>query len=173
MITLLGSTIKENHLSFKCVKRDVEARELLSRVGDEPLLSEHVEASMEEFVLSKIYNCDEETCASARAAKWRSQRKKSTMFIPPDKDSLHHHFLRVNYITYCQKNFKLKDHPCPLGNGWALINGKCRPVRYTSPPLCLRANPNLVNVIETEDADSESDETVYDESSESDLSDQD
>ena len=53
------------------------------------------------------------------------KRKKNSLSFPPDKDSLHHHLMRVNYITYCQKNYELMAHPIPLGKGWALINGKC------------------------------------------------
>ena len=40
----------------------------------------------------------------------------------------------LKYI-YCQMHFELSEHPSPLGNGWELINGKCRPVRYTLSAL--------------------------------------
>ena len=53
---------------MKSIKQDAEAREFLSRVGEEPKLSEHVEALKEEFVLSKLYNSDEVSYATARAA---------------------------------------------------------------------------------------------------------
>ena len=62
---------------MKTIKGDVEARELLSRVGENSELSDHVEASMVEFVLSKLYNLDKVSCATARATKWHSQRKKT------------------------------------------------------------------------------------------------
>ena len=67
---------------MKSIKRDAEERELLSSVGEEPDLSEHVEASMEEFVLSKLYNSDGLSCATGRAAKWCSQGKKEH-YVPP------------------------------------------------------------------------------------------
>ena len=60
---------------MKSIKRDAEERELLSSVGEETDLSEHVEASMEEFVLSKLYNSDGLSCATGSAAKWCSQGK--------------------------------------------------------------------------------------------------
>ena len=66
---------------MKTIKGDVEARELLSRVGEKPELSKHVKASMEEFVLTKLYNSDEISCAKARVAKWHSQKKKKA-FAP-------------------------------------------------------------------------------------------
>ena len=47
----------------------------------------------------------------------------------PDKDTLNHICLRANYLAYCQKNFHLSRHPSPIGNGWGIIDGKCRPVR--------------------------------------------
>lgn len=96
------------------------------------------------------------------------------MYLPPDKDSLHHHFMRVNYITYCQKHFKLRDHPSPLGNGLALdINGKCRPVRYSCPALCPHLNIDIESEAEntlSENSESEYEKTEYEESSDSDLS---
>ena len=55
---------------------------------------------MKEYVLSRIFNSDEDTYASASAAKWRSPRK-STMYILLDNDSLHNNLIRVNYVTYC------------------------------------------------------------------------
>ena len=73
---------------MKSIENDAEARELLSGVGVEPELSNDVASAIEEFVLTKIYNSDEITCSSARAAKWRKQKKKNTMYLPPDKDSL-------------------------------------------------------------------------------------
>ena len=29
----------------------------------------------------------------------------------------------------------VKHHPSPLGHGWVLISGHCRPVRHTRPAL--------------------------------------
>ena len=40
---------------MKSMKQDSEAREHCSRVGEKPELSKHVKASMEEFVLTKLY----------------------------------------------------------------------------------------------------------------------
>ena len=71
---------KGKFCTMKTIKQDAEARELLSSVGENPELSEHVEASMEEFVLSKLYN-SEESCDKARAAKWHSQKKEH--YVPP------------------------------------------------------------------------------------------
>ncbi|KAG1672408.1 RNA-directed DNA polymerase from mobile element jockey [Nymphon striatum] len=116
----------------------------------------------------------EESCAAARAVKWRSQPKKNTMYLPPDDDSMHHHLVRVNYVTYCQKHYELRTYPCPFGNGWALINGKCRPVRHSRPVLHSQENTDLDDSDSTGDTDSDTEEdTEYDESSESDLSEED
>ena len=45
------------------------------------------------------------------------------------------HVQRTNYLAYCQMNFNLVNHPSPIGNGWEILNGKCRPLRHTLPPL--------------------------------------
>ena len=66
---------------MKSIKKDAEAGELLSSVEENSELSEHVEASMEEFVLSKLYNSEESSCDKARAAKWHSQKKEH--YVPP------------------------------------------------------------------------------------------
>ena len=64
-----------------------------------------------------------------------SKRKKNTKTLPPDENSLNHHLDRTNYLSFCQLNFKMKDHPSPLGHGWQLQNGLCRPVRHSCPAL--------------------------------------
>ncbi|KAG1702406.1 DNA-directed RNA polymerase III subunit RPC4 [Nymphon striatum] len=92
------------------------------------------------------------------------------MYLPPDDDSMHHHLVRVNYVTYCQNHYELRTHPCPFGNGWALINGKCRPVRHSRPVLHSQENTDSDDSDSTGDTDSDTEEdTEYDESSESDL----
>ena len=75
------------------------------------------------------------TCGQARASKWHKLKKKCTIRLPPDEDSLDRHVERTNYITYCQLHYNLQEHPPPIGHGWELVNGKCRPVRHTLPPL--------------------------------------
>ena len=62
-------------------------------------------------------------------------KKKCTFRLLPDDDSLNLHMERTNYITYCQLHYNLLEHPFPIGHGWELVNGKCRPVRNSLPPL--------------------------------------
>ena len=98
------------------------------------------------------------------------------MFLPPDKYSLHFHLMRVKYITFCLKNIDLKVHPCPLDNGWALINGKCRPIRHSHPALSsidtdIVDSSNSESECDAEDTGSELEDTDCNESSESDFSD--
>lgn len=113
-----------------------EARELLGRVGESLELKDEVRADMKTFVLSIIYGERAGvTCGQARASKWHKLKKKCTIRLPPDEDSLDRHVERTNYITYCQLHYNLQEHPSPIGHGWELVNGKCRPVRHTLPPL--------------------------------------
>ncbi|KAL8603169.1 hypothetical protein ACOMHN_032615 [Nucella lapillus] len=113
-----------------------EARELLERVGKSLDLENSVKADMKSFVFSSIYGeSADATCGQARASKWHKMKRKSTFRLPPDEDSLNLHVERTNYITYCQLHYNLFDHPSPIGHGWELVDGKCRPVRHTQPPL--------------------------------------
>ena len=87
-------------------------------------------------ILSIVYGESADvTCAQARAAKWQKLKKKCLIRLPPDEDSLDCHVERTNYISYCQLRYNLEEHPSPIGHGWVLVNGKCRPVRHTLPPL--------------------------------------
>ena len=156
---------------MKKLKADPEARELLSSVGMQASLSDETHYDMEQFILTKSYGClSGSTCAEARAQKWRKQKKKNTLLLPPDSDSLYHHLQRANYLTYCLKNFELREHPSPIMNGWKLENGKCRVVRYTRGPLpeC----DNYFRDTSSSDSDSETDtecESSTDSSSDSDT----
>ena len=115
---------------------DPEARELLGRIGERIDLEDSIRADMKTFVLSCIYaESADATCGQARASKWQKMKKKSTIRLPPDDDSLNPHVEKTNYITYCQLHYNLFSHPSPIGQGWELVNGKCRPVHYTQPPL--------------------------------------
>ncbi len=71
-------------------------------------------------------------------SKWHRLKIKCTVHLPPDDDSLNLHLKRTNYVAYCQIHYNLCEHPSPIGDGWELVNGKCRPVRYTFPPLPTR-----------------------------------
>ena len=65
-------------------------------------------------------------------------RRMSRLFLmrlPPDNDSLNLHIMRANYLAYIQRHAKLRNHPSPIGHGWEMMNGHCRPVRYTKLDL--------------------------------------
>ena len=59
--------------------------------------------------------------------------EKSFCRLPPDEDSLRHQLQQANHLAYLLRNPSLRDHPSPVGNGWELVNGICRPVRYSKP----------------------------------------
>ena len=73
--------------------------------------------------------------AEAHATKWRTMKKKLFVHLPPDEDGLHQHCLHANYLAYLVRHPSLKCHPSPLGHGWDLVDGRCRPVRHTQPAL--------------------------------------
>ncbi len=38
-------------------------------------------------------------------------------------------------MSYLARHPTLRTHPSPIGRGWELIDGRCRPVRHTRPAL--------------------------------------
>ena len=48
---------------------------------------------------------------------------------------MHQHCLRTNYLAYLVRHPSLKSHPSPLGHGWEMVGGCCRPVRHTRAAL--------------------------------------
>ena len=84
------------------------ARQQLSRCGDSLHLEEEVEQELFAFTRQVIYG----------------DKKSSTMAEA-----------RANYLAYLVRHPTLKGHPLPLGHGWELVGGRCRPVRHTRPAL--------------------------------------
>ena len=118
------------------VMMDREARELLGRVDESLELEVDVRADMKVFVLFNVYGENAHfTCGQARASKWHTLKKKSTIRLPPDDDSLDHHVERTNHITYYQLQYNLLEHPSPIGHGWEMRDGKCRAICAIPSPL--------------------------------------
>ena len=67
------------------------------------------------------------------------------MRLLPDDDSLEQHIKHANFLAYIQRHPDLRRHPSPIGHGWELVNGCCRPVRHTKPAL-----PNSLPVPSTQ-----------------------
>lgn len=132
-----------------------EARDLLASCGMELPVTEYVLNDLELFVIRYIYNDPKSTTlCDARSAKWRSMKKKNTIRLAPDTDSLRPHLERANYLAYLQRHFDLLSHPSPIGNGWQLKDGVCLPVRYTQSPLPLTI---CLPVCPSKDPDEDSD----------------
>ena len=75
------------------------------------------------------------SCAETIASRWKKKKKKNTQRLMPDDDTLNTICYCANYLAYFQKNFQLNRHPSPIGNGWEIIDGKCRPARNVLPAL--------------------------------------
>ena len=86
-----------------------------------------------------------QSMAEARTTKWKSQKAKNFSRLPPDEASLRQHIKQANYLAHLIRHPSIKAHPSPVGHGWAIINGLCRPVRCTKPAL----PNNLTSHIET------------------------
>ena len=91
----------------------------------------------------------------------QNEKQKSTARLPPDEDTLNQHVERANYITFCQLQYNLLEHPSPIGQGWEIMNGKCKPVRHTSPALPDRLRPPHGSTSESSES---SDDSSNDES---------
>ncbi|MES9882370.1 MAG: hypothetical protein ABW185_15975 [Sedimenticola sp.] len=148
-----------------------EARTLLSKCGDALPLTDDVLGDLKCYVIRYVYgDARSSSLDLARAAKWKRDKKKTLMRLPPDDDSLHQHIARANYLAYIQRHPDLRSHPSPIGHGWELVNGRCKPVRHTQPalPIALVIPSPQVNdesedpssVAETDDEfDSETDDS--------------
>lgn len=117
-------------------------------------------------MIKYVYGSKEITCAETRASQWKKMKKKNTQRLMPDEDTLNHICSRANYLSYCQKNFQLSCHPSPIGNGWGLIDGKCRPLRNILPALPSDLPPQTA-LSDNENSDSDSNECSGTGSSES------
>ena len=101
-------------------------------------LTDDVLDDLKSHVIRYVYGDVQSSSLSlARAAKWKKQKKKSLIRLPPDDDSLRQHIKRANFLACIQRHPDLIRHPSPIGHGWELVNGRCRPVRHTKPALPL------------------------------------
>ncbi len=138
------------------------ARRQLSQCGDSLDHEEDVVEELFQFTRHVIYGDKKSTTMpEARAAKWKTMKNKSFIRLPPDADSLRQHCLRANYLAYLVHHPYLKHHSSPLGHGWQLVGGRCRPVRHTR--LALPTNlPAPGPAEESEDDDCKDDGEVRD-----------
>ena len=121
---------------YEKLSKSAEARRLISKCGEGLTLSDDVINNLKSFVIHYIYgDTQSSTLNQARATKWKRLKKKSLMHLLPDDDSLEQHIKRTNYLAYIQCHPDLRRHPSPIGHGWELVNGYCRPVCHTKPAL--------------------------------------
>ena len=117
---------------FDKVVKNPKYQKLLYDVGKDIPLTDSVLEQMKRFVIRAVYgDMKSYTIREARAVKWKSLKKKSTLRICPDDDSLKFLCERGNYLAYIGLHPEIKDHPSPVGNGWAVQDGSLRAIRYT------------------------------------------
>ena len=118
------------------VKKFKEAQHLLlfAACRTQFPVAQEIICDLEQFVICYIYgDTKSRTLRDARAAKWRAQKKKRTIQLVPDSDSLRLHLDRTNYLAYLLKHYHLQSYPSSIGHRWQLVNGLCVPVRSTQP----------------------------------------
>ena len=68
-------------------------------------------SDLEKFVICRAYgDTKSRTLKDASAVKWRAQKKKSTIQLVPDSDSLRLHLDRTNYLAYLLKQYHVQSH---------------------------------------------------------------
>ena len=145
---------------YEKLSKSTEARSLISKCGDGLPLSDDVLNDLKSFVIRYIYGDTQSSSLNqARASKWKRQKKKSLMRLLPDDDSLEQHIRCANFLAYIQRHPDLRRHPSPIGHGWELVNGCCRPVRHTKPalPVSLPVPSTTQDDYDSDDSDSDSD----------------
>ena len=68
------------------------------------------------FIIQVIYGDNKsETPGGGRSVKWKSMKKKSTLRLCPDDDTLDHYCERAKYVSYIQLHPEVYNHPPPIG----------------------------------------------------------
>jgi len=120
------------------LKKSKEAQHLLllAACGTQFTVTQEVISDLEQFVICYVDgDTKSRTLRDARAAKWRAQKKKRTIQLVPDSDSLRLHLDRTNYLAYLLKHYYLKSHLWSIGHRWQLVNGLCVCLSIQHSPL--------------------------------------
>ena len=140
----------KNKLFEKCMKH-AEGRELLQECGNSLPIPQETMNDLKTFVRKYVYiDSRSDTMSQSWTLKWKAQKNKSISRLPPHDDSLKIHCMRANYLSYIQKNYSLTSHPSPIGNGWYVVDGKCRTLRFRNPEM-----PSTLDSCSTADNDDE------------------
>ena len=83
------------------------------------------------------------------------------MRLPPDNVSLNLHIMHANYLASIQRHPDLRNHPSLIRHGWEMINGHCRPVRYTNVNLPVKLPPHQSKEQMSDWSDSECESDLF------------
>ena len=118
------------------ISRVSHLRDLISNVRKELPLSDSARKIMKTVVIQAICgDSKSKTPGEARLVKWKSMKKKSLLRLCPDDGTLDNYCERANYLSYTQLHPEVYNDPSPIGHGWMLVDGRCRPVRNRLPAL--------------------------------------
>ena len=118
---------------YEKLSKSTKACSIISKCRDGLLLSDDVLNDIKSFVICYMYGDTLNSSLNlAHATKWKRLKKKSSMCLLPDDDNLEQHIKCSNVLAYVQCHPDLRRHPSPIGHGWELVNGCCKPVRHTS-----------------------------------------
>ena len=94
-------------------------------VGKELPLSDSVRKVMKTFVIQAIHGDSQ----IARPVKWNSLKKKPTLRLSPDDDTVDCYCERANYLSYIQLHSEVYSHASPIEHGWMHVDRRCHSVR--------------------------------------------
>ena len=90
-------------------------RDLIIDVGKELPLSDSVRKMIKTLIIQVIYGDNKsETPGGGRSVKWKSMKKKSTLRLCPDDDTVDHYCERAKYLSYIQLHPEVYNHPPPI-----------------------------------------------------------
>ena len=123
---------------FKRVSNNIEeASGFLSQLGKGCGKDILWGSTSENFLLKFVYNDKKsDNIEEARTRKWKSMKNKTTMRLPPDRDSFEQHVLRANHQAQIWFNFnRCEEPPNPLNNGYRIQDNYLLPLPYTKECL--------------------------------------
>ena len=81
-------------------------------------MKENILGDLKSYVIHYVYSeLQTPSLDMAYAAKWKRQKKKALLCLPPDDESLNQNITQANFLAYIQLHPELKRHPSPIGRG--------------------------------------------------------
>ena len=105
--------------------KSAEALSLLLKCGESLKLSDDALNDLKTYVMRYVYgNVRSSSLDLLRAEKWRCQKKKSLMRLPPDDDYLKQHITRAHFLAYVYSDIlslEVTHLPSAMAGRWCMV----------------------------------------------------